>query len=280
LAQVWPKFSNNIIRTSSRLLLGFVSINIMARTVMVMMALALAQLHAEASNTSSTVTDTVTDANATTTTTTTTTTKAPTTKAPTTKAPTTKAPTTAAPTTAAPTTAAPTTAANGTTGNTTGGSSTSTFTGKFTVSLSGATKAQMETATKKTLAKHFAVAESKVTTTATKSRRLSEARNLADAWSIDYSFTVPTSQAAAVETKVAATKTSSAAMKSVLKTELVTAGVDQTNVDAMTVSSFTSTKTVSGTTSTTGVESTSPSARHFLSIGVMMITMNLLMRGR
>jgi len=275
LAQVWPKFSNNIIRTSSRLLLGFVSINIMARTVMVMMALALAQLHAEASNTSSTVTDTVTDANATTTTTTTTTTKAPTTKAPTTKAP-----TTAAPTTAAPTTAAPTTAANGTTGNTTGGSSTSTFTGKFTVSLSGATKAQMETATKKTLAKHFAVAESKVTTTATKSRRLSEARNLADAWSIDYSFTVPTSQAAAVETKVAATKTSSAAMKSVLKTELVTAGVDQTNVDAMTVSSFTSTKTVSGTTSTTGVESTSPSARHFLSIGVMMITMNLLMRGR
>jgi len=148
------------------------------------------------------------------------------------------------------------------------------------VSLSGATKAQMETATKKTLAKHFGVAESKVTTTATKSRRLSEARNLADAWSIDYSFTVPTSQAAAVETKVAATKTSSDAMKSVLKTELVTAGVDQTNVDAMTVSSFTSTKTVSGTTSTTGVESTSPSARHFLSIGVMMITMNLLMRGR
>jgi len=138
---------------------------------------------------------------------------------------------------------------------------------------------QVENATKKTLATHFGVAESVVTTTATESRRLSEARNLAGTWSIDYSFTVPTSQAAAVETKVEATKTSSDAMKSVLKTQLVAAGVAQSNVDAMTISSFTSTKTVSGA-STTGVESTSPSVRHFLSIGVMMITMNLLMRGR
>jgi hypothetical protein len=165
------------------------------------------------------------------------------------------------------------------TGDTAGGGSTSTFTGKFTVSLDGANKEQMETATKKTLAKHFVVDESVVTTTATESRRLSEARNLAGSWSSEYSFTVPTSKAAAVESKVTAIKASSDAMKAVLKTQLIDAGVDETKVNAMTISGFTSTKTVSEA-STTGVESTSPSVRHFLSVGVMMITMNLMMRGR
>ena len=43
------------------------------------------------------------------------------------------------------------------------------------------------------------VAASGITVTATESsRRLSEARKLAGSWSIAYSFTVPTSQAAAV----------------------------------------------------------------------------------
>merc|ERR1719247_2541481 len=100
---------------------------------------------------------------------------------------------------------------------TTGASTTTTFTGKLTVSLSGATKAQMETATKASIAAHFGVAESGVTVTATESRRLSEARNLAGSWSIAFSFTVPTSEAAAVETKVAALTTSSDAMKTLLK---------------------------------------------------------------
>jgi hypothetical protein len=48
------------------------------------------------------------------------------------------------------------------------------------------------------------------------------------------------------------TKTSSDAMKAVLKTQLVDAGVPQTNADAMTISGFTATKTVSGGTGTSG----------------------------
>jgi hypothetical protein len=110
----------------------------------------------------------------------------------------------------------------------------------------------VQTATKVSIAAHFGVNKSGVTVTATESRRLSEARNLAGSWSIAYSFSVPTSQAAAVQTKVDETKTSSDAMKAVLKTQLVEAGVPQTNVDAMTISGFTATKTVSGGTGTSG----------------------------
>jgi len=136
----------------------------------------------------------------------------------------------------------------------------------------------LETATKVSIAAHFGVAESGVTVTATGSRRLSEARNLAGSWSIAYSFTVPTSQAAAVAEKVAATKTSSDAMKAVLKTQLVAAGVPQTDVDAMTISSFTATKTVSAGTgtsgSTTGVYETS-SAHDVVAVVVPHVVLTL-----
>jgi hypothetical protein len=145
-------------------------------------------------------------------------------------------------------------------------------------------KTQVETATKATLAEHFGVNASAVTVTATESRRLSEARNLEGSWSIAYSFTVPTSQAAEVEKKVTATKTNSNAMNTVFKEQLVKAGVPKTKVEAMqAIAGFTSEKTVNNAPATTPapVEPTAnPSVRHFLSIGITTIAIMSLIRGR
>jgi hypothetical protein len=151
----------------------------------------------------------------------------------------------------------------------------------FTVSLSGVNQTQVETATKATLAEHFGVKASAVTVTATKSRRLSEARNLKDSWSIDYSFTVPTSEAAAVEKKVEATKTSSSVMTKVFKEQLVKAGVPKATVNAMAaIAGFTYKKTVTKATTPAPEQTASPSVRHFLSIGITTIAIMSLIRGR
>jgi hypothetical protein len=155
----------------------------------------------------------------------------------------------------------------------------------FTVSLSGVNKTQVETATKATLAEHFGVNASAVTVTATESRRLSEARNLEGSWSIAYSFTVPTSQAAEVEKKVTATKTNSDAMNTVFKDQLVKAGVPKTKVDAMqAIAGFTSEKTVNKAPAPAPAPApeptANPSVRHFLSIGITTIAIMSLIRGR
>jgi hypothetical protein len=157
-------------------------------------------------------------------------------------------------------TPAKTTPTNSTPTNSTSSNATDvTFTGKFSLALAGANKTQVETATKKSLAKHFAVSEASVTTTATESRRLSEGiRKLAGTWSIEYSFTVPASQAKAVEGKVEATKTSMDALKTELKTQLIAAGVDASKVNAMTVTGFTGTK-VDPKTKSTATTGTAPS---------------------
>jgi len=146
--------------------------------------------------------------------------------------------------------------------------------------LSGVNKTQMETATKATLAEHFGVKASAVTVTATESRRLSQARNLEGSWSIDYSFTVPTSEAAAVETKVKATKTDTNAMNTVFKTQLVKAGVSKAKVDKMKIAGFTYKKTVNQAKKPAEEGTASPSVRHFLSIGITTIAIMSLIRGR
>jgi hypothetical protein len=145
----------------------------------------------------------------------------------------------------------------------------------------------METATKATLAEHFSVNASAVNVTATESRRLSEARSLTGAWSITYSFTVPTSQAAAVETKVQATKKSTVAMSTVFKKQLIKAGVPKATADKLQpIKGFTYEKTVvkapatTSTSTTSSGGSASPSVRHFLSIGITTIAIMSLIRGR
>jgi len=142
------------------------------------------------------------------------------------------------------TTAAP---SNGSSNSSGGGGSTTTFKGTFTVTLAGATKAKMEAGTKAGLATHFGVAASDVTVTATESRRLVEARKLAGTWGLAYTFSVPTANAAAVETKVETAKTNTAALTTSLKTSLAAQGL---NTASMTVTGFTAVKTVTGGSTT------------------------------
>jgi hypothetical protein len=183
-----------------------------------------------------------------------------------------------------PTTKPKPTPGSGSKGNTTGNAtkanssaSSYTFTGLLTVKVAGANKSQLETATKKSLAKHFDVAEASITTKATESRRLSEFRKLAGTWSITYSFTVSAAKAAAVQSKADATKNSLTALTAELKTQLVAAGVPQTAVDAMTVSGFTSTKAAADTPGTTGggEETASPAFSNTAAV-LLLLSMRLM----
>merc|ERR1719174_3318759 len=240
---------------------------------MVMMAIAFAQLQAEASNTSTP--DVVTDPNATTTTTTTTKKKDTPTKPPTTKAPTTKAPKTKAPTTTVK--GNPTTFSSGLT---------------FTVGSDKEAADFVKLSTAKDIMAHaIADATEKVTRSMVKvtslkvgaaGRRLSViARRLAATVVVKYTVTFPAGAKAPTLTSASMNTTK---LGERIKTRAKTAGLtiavsDVTAQPIVLTSAGGSTKAPSATTSTTGTE-TSPSVRHFLSIGIMMVSMMSLMHSR
>jgi len=115
------------------------------------------------------------------------------------------------------------------------------YTGALTIELAGATVAQVETATKKTLAEQFNVAEDAISVTAKKSRRLSQKRLLADAadtWSVDYTIIAEKEKAEQIATKVTELKKAPEKLLPKMKTELKAAGADTAKVDAMKVASF------------------------------------------
>jgi len=182
-----------------------------------------------------------------------------------------------------------TTGTTGTTGGTTGGMTTTTIAytkveGSLSVVAAGLTKDQIEAASKTSLALHFAVDASKVTATATETRRLAvdgNDRRLKGTWTIAYSMQVTAAQVTAVKTKVATAASAPDAFKAALATNfkaaLKTAGVSATVADALTVSSATATHitpvSTSGSTTGTGSASGASETVAFLSFIIVMKTL-------
>jgi hypothetical protein len=116
------------------------------------------------------------------------------------------------------------------------------FGGSVSVTATGVTEKQMASAMTKSLAKKFSVTEKSVYVKATESRRLAATeglRRLAGTWAIAYSITAPVAQATAITATMTDLKASPDKLKTELKAQLVTAGVAQSAVDSLGVSSFT-----------------------------------------
>lgn len=132
-------------------------------------------------------------------------------------------------------------------------------TGSISMSATGLTETQMNSAAKAAVAAHFGVDLAKVKVTVTKSRRLSATpRNLAaDTWTVAYEFTVPAAKKAAVEAKVTAlaTPAGKAALKTIVGQKLVDAGAPQAAVKTIAVTAATGTAAPAATTGTTGTAS-------------------------
>jgi len=134
----------------------------------------------------------------------------------------------------------------GTTGGSTTGANapvppeTASYAGSVSLSVTGATKTQMETSMKKTLAQQFAVSDTGVAVTATESRRLADAspRQLAGTWTIVFVITAPGTQMAAIEAKASALTADTASLKTELATQLKAAGVSDDAIKSLSVASF------------------------------------------
>jgi len=137
--------------------------------------------------------------------------------------------------------------------------------GSITVVAAGVTKAQVEAASKTALAEHFAVAATRLTTTATETRRLGvdgNDRRLKGTWTIAYSFLALPAEVTSINTKVATATSAPDAFKKALTTKFIAslrkAGVTDTVADAIVVSSATSVATTTdATTGTSGAAQTS-----------------------
>jgi len=108
---------------------------------------------------------------------------------------------------------------------------------------------QMETASRKTLASHFAVPLSGVKVNASESRRLRaemQARRLAGNWAIEYEFMAQESQVASIKTKALAMSTNSSVIAGTMRSELIAAGVSQATANAMTITGVTIQKSGAG----------------------------------
>jgi hypothetical protein len=119
------------------------------------------------------------------------------------------------------------------------------FKGKISLAATGLKQSEVEEAGKAAVATHFGLYTSAVRVSVTKSRRLSAApRNLADTWNVAYEFIAPSAKVAAVEAKVTAlaSPAGKAALESAVGTQLVAAGVPQSTVDSIVVTSETAQK--------------------------------------
>lgn len=108
---------------------------------------------------------------------------------------------------------------------------------------------QMETASRRTLASHFAVPLSGVKVNASESRRLRaemQARRLAGNWAIEYEFMAQESQVASIKTKALAMSTNSSVIAGTMRSELIAAGVSQATANAMTITGVTIQKSGAG----------------------------------
>lgn len=113
-----------------------------------------------------------------------------------------------------------------------------TFGGRVGISATGVTKAQMETAMTKSLAKKFSVSEKSVHVQAKESRRLMEGeglRRLAGQWAIDYTVTAPATEAVAIASKITELQASPVTLQPEIKAQLTAAGVAQSAVDSLAV---------------------------------------------
>jgi len=145
----------------------------------------------------------------------------------------------------------------------------------------------METASKKTLASHFAVPLDGVTVNATESRRLRaemEARRLAGNWAIEYEFMATESQVAGIKTKAQAMATNSSVIAATMKTELIAAGVSPATANGISITGVTIQKSGAGgvaecfincpvvnTTATTGaIGETSGAHKKFSAFGAVV----------
>jgi len=107
----------------------------------------------------------------------------------------------------------------------------------------------METASKKTLASHFAVPLDGVKVNATESRRLRaemEARRLAGNWAIEYEFMATESQVADIKTKAQAMATNSSVIAGRMTTELIAAGVPADKANSISITGVTIQKSGAG----------------------------------
>jgi len=180
------------------------------------------------------------------------------------------------------TTGATTTVLGGTTTTVAGGTTTMTTTvaytrveGSITVVIIGLTKEQVESASKKSLAGHFGVDETRVTATAVETRRLGmdgNSRRLAGTWTIAYVFHASPAEVDSVNTKVAAASNAPADFKAALAAKFIAAlkdaGVPANVADALTVAAATAAvpvvttpATTSGTTGTAGGDQTSAASK-------------------
>jgi hypothetical protein len=99
------------------------------------------------------------------------------------------------------------------------------------------------------LAKQFNVPEKSVHVKATESRRLMESdRRLAGTWAIDYTITALASQEATISSQMTTLKAAPDNLKAEMKTQLKAAGVAQSAIDTLTVSSFSGTQVTSKVT--------------------------------
>jgi len=113
----------------------------------------------------------------------------------------------------------------------------------MSITLPGVQATVVEQAAMKSSGSHFGVDSSKVSVTATETRRLfAGPRRLAGTWSIDYEFHASPTEAAAVTAKVNAAvsnpSTFEAAFKTVFKAALVEAGVPEAAANSMAVTSL------------------------------------------
>jgi hypothetical protein len=113
--------------------------------------------------------------------------------------------------------------------------------------MTGVTKTQMETSMHKTLAKQFNVPTTSVSgVSATESRRLMETfRRLAGNWVVSYAIEVPATQASAITSKIATLAAAPDTLKAEMKTQLAAAGVAQSAIDTLAISSFAGAKAAS-----------------------------------
>jgi len=169
-----------------------------------------------------------------------------------------------------------TTGTTSTTGTTGGTTASTKVEGSVTVVAAGVTKAQVEAASKTALAEHFAVASSRLTTTATETRRLGvdgNDRRLKGTWTIAYNFLALPAEVTSINTKVATATSAPAAFKAALATKfkagLKKAGVDATVADALVVSSATSVATT--TSATTGVATSGTSSAKLQALSVLSL---------
>jgi len=156
------------------------------------------------------------------------------------------------------------------------------ITGTLVIRIPGANKSQIENATKHTLAVHFDLLPSQVSTVAVESRRLgaAEERRLAGTWTITFVLSAPANKIASINTKQAILQQPgglvAGTFTAILQIQLLASGLPASAVSSLVVVGVTVTMPGETTSTVLPIGETSDSVEHRCAATALLLLSSLL----